>query len=210
MLDNTDIRSGPYLGDGGTTFPVTFPFLANADIAVYKIETATKAVTKLALDSDYSVAGAGGEEGGAVTTVDAVPAGFKIVILRDVPLTQPVVSKEPDDYSQTFRDGDGVTVAFTFPVLFQSPEEINVYLIGWNGKKRRLLRSDYTIAGMGTGSGTVYFVNPPGVGVTVVIQNDTGIPSARQLTQALDRVAMQQQMLQEQISRATLSSIAEL
>lgn len=83
-----------YAGDGATTsFPVTFKFLANADLQVLLRVDATGAETRWTLGTQYSLTGAGVDAGGTLTVstspTDYTPAsGETLVIYRDPAITQ--------------------------------------------------------------------------------------------------------------------------
>lgn len=80
-------KSGPYAGAGTTgPFTVGFRFLANSHLQVVKTAT-TGADSTLILDTDYTVAGAGGATG-TVTLAVALAVGEKLTIVRSVPATQ--------------------------------------------------------------------------------------------------------------------------
>jgi hypothetical protein len=94
MISNTDLRSGPYLTDGNnTTFAITFQYFLDTEIAVYQVTIADGTTVLLILGVDYTItdSGSGLQEpfdSGTVTTSAALAAGFKIVILRNMALTQ--------------------------------------------------------------------------------------------------------------------------
>ena len=83
-----------YAGDGGTSaFPVSFKFLANADLVVVLVDDATGAETPWSLGSQYTLAGAGNPSGGTLNVstapIDYTPQpGETLVIYRDPDLTQ--------------------------------------------------------------------------------------------------------------------------
>lgn len=123
MIANTNLYSGPYLTNGATVnFPVTFTFLANTDIVVYLVNTTTGLFTTLTYVTDYSVTGAGDEDGGTVTTVATYPTGSEILILRNMQLIQDVEI----DNQETFYPAV-VTGEFDYLTLLvqQLQEEIN-------------------------------------------------------------------------------------
>lgn len=93
----TDLDRAQY-ATNATTGPWTVPFyfLADAELAV-TYTNASGNDTLLTLDVDYTVAGAGDEDGGTITTTQAYAAGGKLVILRDVEFVQPI----------EYTDGDG-------------------------------------------------------------------------------------------------------
>jgi hypothetical protein len=85
-----------YAGNGATTgFTVPFYFLANDQLSVVK-RSAAGVDTTLVLNSDYSVAGAGNQAGGMVTTTVAPATGETLTILRNVPETQ-LTDYQPND-----------------------------------------------------------------------------------------------------------------
>jgi len=83
-----------YAGNGSAaSFPTTFKFLENEHV-VCVLTNADGEDTVLELDTDYTVAGAGNDEGGTVTfPAGASPraplaAGETLTVYREVPLTQ--------------------------------------------------------------------------------------------------------------------------
>ncbi len=97
LQDSTSRKD--YVGDGNTSvYPTTFKFNANEELAVYQNDLADQE-TKLVLGVDYSVTGAGQESGGDITLLTGnLPLGYKLVILRDVPLTQQTDYVEMDNF----------------------------------------------------------------------------------------------------------------
>lgn len=86
-----------YNGAGTTgPFAVPFKFLAAADLLVVKTEIATGVATTLILTTDYTVAGAGDEAGGSVSTVAVLPATHRISIIRDPDQLQ-LIDYTPND-----------------------------------------------------------------------------------------------------------------
>jgi hypothetical protein len=78
-----------YTGSG-TTGPFTTPyFLANADLRVVKTLIADGTETILALTTDYTLTGAGDEDGGALTLVSSLSSSYRLSIIND-----PVDSQE--------------------------------------------------------------------------------------------------------------------
>ncbi len=76
-----------YSGDGSTVeFSVTFPFQANADLAV--VTTTAGVDTTQTLNTHYVVGGAGQDSGGTVRFTTAPASGTTITIFRDVDLNQ--------------------------------------------------------------------------------------------------------------------------
>ncbi|HCW16875.1 MAG TPA: hypothetical protein DHL02_02715 [Achromobacter sp.] len=82
--------------DGASTvFAVPFYFLGAQHLQV-TLSGSPVAEQLLTLGTDYSVAGAGNESGGSITTVSIYPAGQRLVIERVVPVTQET-SYQPND-----------------------------------------------------------------------------------------------------------------
>jgi len=90
-----------YLCDGNTTvFPYDFLIFDEQHLEVYKYEIATGnqtkltlntdyTQTKLTLNTDYTVSGVNNPSGGNVTLlIDAPSSDYKLIILRNVPMTQ--------------------------------------------------------------------------------------------------------------------------
>lgn len=76
-----------YLGNDTTTvFPYAFKIFRNEDLQVYIVESDSQ--TLQTLGTDYSVSGAGHEDGGSVTMTTAPTAAQELVILRIVEVVQ--------------------------------------------------------------------------------------------------------------------------
>lgn len=89
MTVSSETNRVSYSGNGSTvTFAVPFYFLANADLVVKRVVSATGVETTLALTTDYTVTGAGDEAGGEVTLLAAPTALQEVVIYRDPTPTQ--------------------------------------------------------------------------------------------------------------------------
>ena len=87
-VSTSTAKSGPYAGSGTTgPFTVTFRFLANSHLTVVRRVTSTGVETTLALNTDYSVSGAGGASG-TVTLAAPLAVGQTLTIIRNVPSTQ--------------------------------------------------------------------------------------------------------------------------
>lgn len=93
----SDQRKIIYQGNGTTTtFDVPFYFINNSDIQVSVSNGQT--VTDLVLNTDYTLSGAGDENGGVVTTTVAVASGSEIAILRQVDYKQEMDIPENDRF----------------------------------------------------------------------------------------------------------------
>ena len=94
MTISTQDSKVNYQGDGQTTvFQVPFPFLENNQIYVQK-KDAEDNLINYTYGTDYTVTGAGEENGGSVTLNVAPEQGSSISIYRNVPLTQEVDYRE--------------------------------------------------------------------------------------------------------------------
>lgn len=101
-VSSDDARAGPYTGNGVTTvFSVPFMFLQDDDLVVLQTVTATGVVTIKTLNSDYTVTGAGDENGGSVTFSVAPASTVKITIVNQPDATQ----------TTEFVDGDPLPAA---------------------------------------------------------------------------------------------------
>lgn len=88
MTVTTDTASITHSTDGSTVeFPVSFYFLNENDLLVDLI-SAAGVLTRLILGSNYTVDGAGNQDGGSVTTVATYAAGSTLRIYRNVAATQ--------------------------------------------------------------------------------------------------------------------------
>ena len=89
MTVETEQSSKTYTGNSATeTFPTTFKFLHNSHITVTLIEDDVETV--LTEDVDYTLTGAGDEEGGDVTINPAPTEDQTIYIERNTPILQDV------------------------------------------------------------------------------------------------------------------------
>ena len=89
MTVPTTTSRADYTGNGVTTaWTVPFYFLDPTHIQVVRTQISTGVATTLALTTDYTVAGAGVQAGGTVTTVAALTTDQRLSILRSVPFTQ--------------------------------------------------------------------------------------------------------------------------
>ncbi|EPN1976163.1 hypothetical protein ACTV6M_000858 [Escherichia coli] len=88
MTVSTEVNHNEYTGNGVTTsFPYTFRVFNKSDLVVQVIDL-DENITVLDLDTDYTVTGAGGYNGGNVILSKALANGYQISILRELPVTQ--------------------------------------------------------------------------------------------------------------------------
>lgn len=86
-VSTTTSRVG-YNGNSVTTvFAVPFRFLENTDLIVTLVD-AFEAQSVQVLNTDYTVTGAGDDAGGSITMATAPASGERLIIVREVPLTQ--------------------------------------------------------------------------------------------------------------------------
>jgi len=98
--DNQVIYTG-----SGTTGPFDFDYrvYSSSDLLVQKFEIATEVTTDLTETTDYSVSI--DEDGtGSVTTVAAVTSSYKLIITRELPLTQEIEYVEADKFPATTHE----------------------------------------------------------------------------------------------------------
>lgn len=73
-----------YVGDGDTgPFSIPFYFIANADIKAIKVLISDGTETVLVLDTDFTLEGAGEEDGGTLTLSASIDSTYRLVIYRD-------------------------------------------------------------------------------------------------------------------------------
>lgn len=91
MTVSTTVARISYAGNGSTTvFSVPYYFLAAADLKVWK-RSSSGVETLQALNSQYTVSGAGNGSGGSVAFATAPASGETVVIVRD-----PIITQETD------------------------------------------------------------------------------------------------------------------
>ncbi|MEF4117680.1 hypothetical protein [Escherichia coli] len=88
MTVSTEVDHNEYTGNGVTTsFPYTFRIFKKSDLVV-QVSGLNEGITILTLDTDYTVTGAGGYNGGNVILSKALANGYQISISRELPVTQ--------------------------------------------------------------------------------------------------------------------------
>ncbi|MCW1434414.1 hypothetical protein OLN68_09755 [Citrobacter freundii] len=88
MTVSTEVDHNDYTGNGVTTsFPYTFRIFHKSDLVVQVVDL-DENITELVLDTDYTVTGAGGYQGGNVILSTALTSGYQISISRELPVTQ--------------------------------------------------------------------------------------------------------------------------
>lgn len=98
MLVDNSVYKNVYNGTGFTVkFPITFPFLENSHILVFKSSDSGQ-TESIIPDSEYTISGAGVEAGGTCTFKTAPALGTTIAIVRNVPITQLYAYRELDNF----------------------------------------------------------------------------------------------------------------
>jgi hypothetical protein len=88
MAVTSTATSISYTGNGATTaFPVPFKFFASSDLVVTLTPPGGTSVLQ-ALNTQYTVAGAGADSGGTLTTLTPPPSGAALTIQRSSPALQ--------------------------------------------------------------------------------------------------------------------------
>lgn len=88
-----------YTATGFTTvMSYTFPILVDSDLLVQVFDPVTGAADTLTLNVDYTVSGAGNEFGGNVTFAVAPALDATVLILRNLPYTQPTDYKNEGSF----------------------------------------------------------------------------------------------------------------
>ncbi|MBR5594696.1 MAG: hypothetical protein IKW47_00190, partial [Alistipes sp.] len=96
LVDNSVYRNAYDAPGNARTFTISFPFLDASHIAVYqKIGDADEVKVPA---SQYTISGAGNPHGGTLTMNTTPAAGTRIVILRDIPITQLYNYTELDNF----------------------------------------------------------------------------------------------------------------
>lgn len=96
LVDNSVYRNAYEAPGNVRTFTISFPFLDASHIAVYQKIGEAEEVKVPA--SQYTISGAGDPRGGTLTMNTAPATGTKIVILRDIPITQLYNYTELDNF----------------------------------------------------------------------------------------------------------------
>ncbi|EPB0688492.1 phage tail protein [Escherichia coli] len=88
MTVSTEVGHNEYTGNGvTTTFPYTFRVFDKSDLVVQIVDLEEN-ITVLVLDTDYSVTGVGGYNGGNVMLRTALTSGYRIFVSRELSVTQ--------------------------------------------------------------------------------------------------------------------------
>jgi hypothetical protein len=85
---STTSYSVTHTGNGGSTYTITFPFIAKNQITVVKETIATGATVTLTQDTQYTVTLPRTGVNGSITTIPATTSAYRLIITRSTPLTQ--------------------------------------------------------------------------------------------------------------------------
>ena len=87
MTISTTESTAVFNGNGVTTdFPFSFPFIQDSDLKVFQEVVATGAITEIT--TGFTKVGAGSNSGGSVDFIAAPATGIKIIVSRELDLTQ--------------------------------------------------------------------------------------------------------------------------
>lgn len=90
MTISTLTSSNTFVGTGTNgPFPCNFRIFSDSDPAVSLIDTTSGITTNLVLNSDYTIVGAGDQNGFTLSTTNAVPVGKNLLVSRTIPIDQP-------------------------------------------------------------------------------------------------------------------------
>lgn len=99
MTVSTDTSRVSYTGAGDTgPFAIPFYFLADADIRAITVLTADGTEDELELTTDFTLTGAGDQDGGELTLVESLSSDYKIIIFRDPEVLQETSWPEGDSF----------------------------------------------------------------------------------------------------------------
>ncbi len=129
-----DDTSRAQYATNATTGPwgVPFYFLESAHLLVTYTD-GDGVETPLELTTDYTVAGAGNEAGGSVTTVVAYPVGGYITIVRDVPRTQLTVFRDGDAFPASAVMGGFDKLTMLVQQLFEVSDRSVLFPVSYTG-----------------------------------------------------------------------------
>lgn len=183
--------------DLATSFAFPYPFLEDADIYVVLI-LASGVEDPQVLNTDYTLTGAGSGSGGTITMVTPPATGQRLVIYREVPLTQETdyVSGDPFPAESHERALDKLTMitqqlteqvsrtlqfAITTPAGFPNelPAPEASTIIGWNAGASAL--QNYSLTGLGVSVNYAQWqtdeFSGDGSETEFVLTNDAGVAS---------------------------------
>jgi len=160
MTVSTTTNKVSFAGNGVTTvFAFAVKFFLDSDVRVILRTDSDGTEVLQVLTTDYTLTGAGDDDGGNVTMIVAPPSGKTLVIKRDVPSTQLTKfvenDKHPADAVEDQYDKnimviqeleEKLTRAAIFPETFAGtpiamPEPVASTFLGWNAAADKLVNS---------------------------------------------------------------------
>lgn len=97
MIESTSNRND-YIGDGGTSiYSYSYFIFQDSELQVTQKDTADVEVA-LILDTDYTVTGAGDEDGGTIVLTSPLTSDYALTIRRVLPLLQEYDIRNPGDF----------------------------------------------------------------------------------------------------------------
>lgn len=192
MTINTESTKRTYAGNGVTTqFDYDFKIFVESDLRVSLVDDLTGIETLQALNVDYTITGEGFEAGGKATFITPPPAGTTVILLSNVPYTQPTDYKNqgrffPETVENNFdratrqilqldeRGDRSLTLpAQVTGVSTQLPVPEPGKVLGW--ALDGLSLTNYTNAGGGGGGGEVNTASNLGAGAGQVYASKVGV-----------------------------------
>lgn len=175
MTISTYTSSNTFVGTGTNgPFPCNFRIFSDSDPAVSLINTTTGSSTPLVLNSDYTIVGAGAQNGFTLSTTNVVPTGTNLLVSRSIPIDQPTDFTNQGSFFPTMHEdmadrivmqiqqlAHSIGLALTMPDgLFPSPTNKLPFplpgsLIGWAQDGLSLVNT----GGSGVGAGSIVDAN---------------------------------------------------
>lgn len=174
-VNTTNITSGPYAGNGvADTFSYTFRITDKSEVSVYETDD-SGVQTLLTVDTDYTVAGIGDDDGGIITRVaGALPTGYEWFIRSNYDETQLTAFESQGAYFpdlhenmadkltfliQQLRDlvnrSPGVSESYSGPVPLSLPDPISQQYLRWKSDLSGLENVDLIGSGTPTTSDVI-------------------------------------------------------
>lgn len=183
---STTSSSATFVGNGTTgPFPCNFRIFSDGDVTVSLIDTTNATSTPLVLNADYTIVGAGDQNGFTLATMTAVSVGKNLLVKRNIPIEQPTdftnqgsffPSMHEDAFDRTVmmiqQIADQAALNVTMPAgLSPSPSGVLPIpsagsLLGWAQDLSKLVN----VGSSGVGAGSITDVN---------ISNSAGISSSK-------------------------------
>lgn len=194
MTVTATTASQAFEGNGtATAFPCGFEIILATDIHVYFVNPTTGVQTLAALNSDYTVTGAGNAGGFTINTTVPVPTGTNLYAVRALPLTQLIDLTNQGAFFPTLHEAafdrlcmqiqqiaNGIALGISLPPGLvpepsnQLPAPLASSLIGWNATADALVN----VGPSGIGAGVVGTVNIANGAVTTPLIATAAITAA--------------------------------